>query len=284
MPLWQAVILGIVQGATEFLPISSTAHLILVQRLFGRTHDQIKDDPFTITIQLGTIAAVLLYFRTDLFAMARAVWDDLRQRRWLVSGSPEGRLARLIVLGTIPAGVLGLLAKKKLEANFYHPAAIGVVAIVFALLLLAAEWWARRRAGRVLETVTWRDALFIGFFQALALMPGGSRSGTTITAGLFAGLTRPAAARFSFLLSVPVIFAAGLKDVIDKRHELTASGEMMTNLMVGLIVSGLVGYACIAWLLHFLKSSSTMVFIVYRILLGIALLCLVAGGFFADSI
>ena len=282
---WHAVILGIVQGATEFLPISSTAHLIVVQRLLGRSEQQVKEDPFTVAIQLGTLVAVFIYFRADIARMVKAVWKDAKSFRIIGSESPDGRLAKLILVGTIPAGICGLLFKKRLEASFYNPTSIAIVAIVFALLMLAAEWWAKRRVARGLPArdeyqITLFDVLFVGVFQALALMPGGSRSGTTITAGLFAGLDRAAAARFSFLLSLPVILAAGVKDIVDKWHELTAPG-MMQSLVIGLAVSAVVGYACIAWLLYFLKSYSTAWFVVYRILFGILLLIAVGLGWFA---
>lgn len=285
MPPWHAVILGIVQGATEFLPISSTAHLIVVQRLLGRSDQQVKDDPFTVAIQLGTLVAVFIYFRADIARMVQAVWQDVKSFRLIGSESPDGRLAKLILVGTVPAGISGLLFKKILEAKFYNPTSIALVAIVFALLMYASEWWAKRKLKRGImprgdASIGLFDALFIGVFQAFALMPGGSRSGTTITAGLFAGLDRAAAARFSFLLSLPVILAAGLKDVIDKWHELT-DPAMMQSLLIGLAVSAVVGYASIAWLLHFLKSYSTAWFVAYRIVFGILLLIAVSLGWFA---
>lgn len=284
MPLWHAVILGIVQGATEFLPISSTAHLIVVQRLLGHSDSEVKHEPFTVAIQLGTLVAVFIYFRADIARMLKAVWKDLKSFRLIGSESSDGRLAKLILIGTIPAGISGLLFKKTLEEKFYNPTSIAVVAIVLAMFMLAAEWWAKWRIARGLPVrtenqITLFDAFFIGIFQALALMPGGSRSGTTITAGLFAGLDRAAAARFSFLLSLPVILAAGVKDAIDKWHELTEPG-IMQSLLVGLAVSAAVGYASIAWLLRFLKTYSTVWFVVYRIVFGILLLIAVGLGLF----
>lgn len=284
MPLWQVIVLGIVQGLTEFLPISSTAHLIVVQRLFGRTDAQLKDDPYTVGIQLGTLVAVLVYFRHDLQRLAKAVWKDVLKNNVFASASNDGRIAKLILLGSIPVGVCGLLLKKTLEKNFYHPMAIGIIATVFALVMLASEWWAKRRqalgiAGRGDESITLFDALFVGAFQCLALMPGASRSGTTISAGLFAGLDRAAAARFSFLLSIPAILAAGAKDLFDKRKDL-ANGDTLLSLGVGLAVSAAVGYVCIAWLLKFLKSSSTLGFVVYRLMFGALLIAAVLAGWF----
>ncbi|MBN9121757.1 MAG: undecaprenyl-diphosphate phosphatase, partial [Planctomycetes bacterium] len=216
MPIWQAVVLGVIQGVTEFLPISSTAHLIVARGLMGHKD---PEDAFTVVIQLGTLVAVFVYFRADIAHMLKGLWADIRARK--LASTPDSRLGWLIVLGTVPAVVVGVLFKKQLKATFFNPPAIAVVAIVFALLMLAAEWWAHRRARggappREEASITWLDALWVGAWQACALMPGGSRSGTTITGGLFAGLTRPAAARFSFLLSLPVILGAGLKELYDE--------------------------------------------------------------------
>lgn len=276
MHLWEAVLLGVVQGLTEFLPISSTAHLLAVRQALG--HDQ-PEDAFTTVIQLGTLVAVLWYFRSDIAALTRAVLTDWKTRRFC--SSPESRMAWLIVLGTVPAVAVGGLYKTWLKANFYNLTAMAWVAIVFALLMAAAEAWARARRnvaspGKTETQVGWATALWIGLWQALALMPGASRSGTTITAGLFAGLSRPAAARFSFLLSLPSIFAAGVKELYDERSKLL--GEEVAPLLVGLVVSAVVGYLSIAWLLHFLKRYSTAVFVVYRLALGAAILVLLALG------
>lgn len=274
MAVWEAILLGVVQGLTEFLPISSTAHLVIARQLLGH---ETPEDAFTTVIQLGTLAAVFAYFRADISHMLRAVVADLRAVRF--ASSPDSRLAWLIVLGSVPAGVVGLKFKKELKATFYNLEAMAVVAIVFALLMLAAEWWARRRpARRTEDRVTWLDAVWIGLWQAMALMPGASRSGTTITGGLFAGLDRAAAARFSFLLSLPTILAAGLKDLVDDRHKLLGSTNQIVTLVVGLVVSGVVGYLSIAWLLGFLKRYSTTVFVVYRLLLGGTILTLLAAG------
>lgn len=272
MPIWEAALLGVIQGITEFLPISSTAHLLVARTLLGHPT---PEDAFTTVIQLGTLVAVFAYFRTDVAKLARGFLADVRALR--IGSNPDARLAWLIILGTIPVVLVGLTAKKWLKATFYNLPAIAVVSIVFALLLAAAEWWAARRThrgepARGEDAVTWQDSLWVGLWQALALMPGGSRSGTTITAGLFAGLSRPAAARFSFLLSLPAVLAAGVKELYDERRELLGSADNAAALAVGLVVSAVVGYASIAWLLHFLKRYSTAVFIVYRIALGVAIL------------
>jgi undecaprenyl-diphosphatase len=282
MPIWDAILLGVIQGLTEFLPISSTAHLLVARQLLG--HEK-PEDAFTTVVQMGTLAAVLGYFRRDVLAILRAVWIDLRTCRF--ASSPESRLAWLIVLGSVPAGVAGLVLKKWLKATFYNTTAMAVVAIVFALLMAAAELWARARRnvanpGQGEGDVGWKEALWVGLWQALALMPGASRSGATITGGLFAGLTRPAAARFSFLLSLPVMTAAGLKELYDERHELLGSADHAVPLAVGTLVAGVVGYASIAWLLHYLKRYSMAVFVVYRIALGALILALVAAGYLRE--
>jgi undecaprenyl-diphosphatase len=287
MPIWEAVLLGVIQGITEFLPISSTAHLVVARTLLGHQH---SDDAFTVVIQLGTLAAVFVYFRADIARMLAGLWADIRAGR--LASTPDSRLGWLIVLGTVPAVVVGFLFKKQLKENFFHPKSIAIVAVVFALMMLVAEWWAHRRVKRGLpprdETqITWLDALWVGVWQACALMPGGSRSGTTITGGLFAGLARSAAARFSFLLSLPVILGAGLKELYDEYKKLGAtqegeppslfaSGDEVTALVVGTLVSAVVGYFAIAFLLSFLKRYSTVVFVVYRLLFAALILVLLA--------
>jgi undecaprenyl-diphosphatase len=260
MSLWEAVVLGVIQGLTEFLPISSTAHLLVARQLMGHPNPR---DAFTTAIQLGTLVAVFAYFRTDLVRIARAVAADLRARRF--GASPDARLFWMMAVATVPVVVCGLLFKPFIKGTLYDAPVIAGAAVFFSLLLLAAEVRAKRQAGRGEEQATWRDAVLVGLFQALALIPGASRSGVTITAGLFAGLSRPAAARFSFLLSLPAILGAGLKEMYDDRHELFASGGDLTNLVVGAAVAAVVGYLAIAWLLGFLKRYSTYGFIVYRL-------------------
>lgn len=278
MPIWQAALLGIVQGLTEFLPISSTAHLLAVRHWLGHDH---PEDAFTVVIQLGTLLAVLAFFRADVARLIHGVIGDLR--RFRCCSNPDSRTAWLIVLGTVPALAVGFLYKKQLKETFFNLLSVAVVAIVFALLLAAAELWSRRRTPRGEESITWFDAIWIGVWQACALMPGGSRSGTTITGGLFAGLSRSAAARFSFLLSLPIILGAGLKDLYDEYKKwknpvpgeplsLFASSDDVTALIVGTAVSAIVGYLAIGWLLRFLQRYTTTVFIVYRLVFGITIL------------
>ncbi len=278
MTWWQAIILGVVQGLTEFLPVSSTAHLIVVQQWFGLP----ADGPFTTVVQLGTLVAVFIYFRNDLWRIARAVVSDLRSFRF--GTTPDSRLAWLMVVGTVPAAVVGGLFSKPIKHHFYDPLSIGVVSIVFALLMLAAEIWHRtRKEDRHLPELTdvdltWKEAIWVGLWQTCALLPGASRSGCTISGALFAGMSRGTAARFSFLLSLPAILAAGLKDLISERESLFASTDQLFNLALATAVSGVVGYAAVAWLIAFLKRFTMTVFVAYRIVLGVALIALTLTG------
>ncbi len=279
MSLGEAVALGVIQGLTEFLPISSTAHLLVARRLMG--HENPKD-AFTTVIQLGTLVAVLVYFAGDIFRLTRAVLRDIPARK--LGASPLSKLAWLIVFGTVPVVLAGFALKTWIKEHFYDIQTMGVVAILFALLMLASEVWTvirkvdRGRTDLEERDIGWREALWIGLWQCLALMPGASRSGTTITAGLFAGLSRSAAARFSFLLSLPAVLGAGVKELYDERKELLGSSEQAVPLLVATLVSALVGYLSIAFLLGFLRRYNMGVFVVYRLLLGAAILGLAWAG------
>lgn len=288
MTLAEAALLGLIQGLTEFLPVSSTAHLVAAREWLGHPR---SDDAFTTVVQLGTLVAVVAYFRADLWALTRGVLADVAARR--AGSSPDARLAWLIAAGSVPVVVVGLTAKTWLKDTFYNLMAMGVVAIVFALLMLAAEVWARTRRPVTVPAapgpITLGQAAQVGLWQALALMPGASRSGTTITGGLFAGLTRPVAARFSFLLSLPSIAGAGAKELydeyklfknpeLDTRLSLFASADEGLALGMGLVVSGVVGYVAIAGLLRFLTRYSLGVFVGYRLVFGGLLIAAALGG------
>lgn len=284
MSLWEAVVLGVIQGLTEFLPVSSTAHLLVARRLMGHEH---PEDAFTTAIQLGTLVAVFVYFRADIARLLRALVSDIQALR--PGTTPDARLGWKIVAGTVPVVVCGLAFKHFIKGTLYKPSVMAAAAIGFGIMLLAAEMWSKQRAnrgvpGRGEDDITWGDALLIGCFQALALVPGASRSGVTITAGLFAGLSRPAAARFSFLLSLPSILGAGLKEMYDDRHELFGSGHEVLDLVVGAGVAAVVGYWSIAWLLGYLKRHPTYVFVVYRLFLAAAILALLSAGWMSDAI
>jgi undecaprenyl-diphosphatase len=267
----EAIVLGITQGLTEFLPISSTAHLRIVPAFAG------WEDPgaaFTAVTQLGTMAAVLLYFRSDLWRIARAWLHSLRDRS--ARRDTDARLGWYILLGTIPIGIFGLAFKDQIETGARDLYLIATALIVLGLVLLVAEKVGTRE--RSIEQLTTRDGVALGFAQALALVPGVSRSGATITAGLFLGLDRPSAARFSFLLSVPAVVLSGLLELSS-----IASGEEGQQVGAGALALATVlafvsGYAAIAFLLRFLATHSTVVFVVYRVALGILVLALTASG------
>jgi len=271
---FQAIVLGIVQGLTEFLPISSSGHLRIVPAFLG------WEDPgaaFTAVIQLGTMAAVVLYFRGDLWRIARAWTASLRdpsRRKEL-----DARIGWYLIAGTVPICVFGLAFSHQIENGARNLYIIGTTLIALGLLLLAAEKVSRR--DRSVETLGWRDALVIGFAQAAALIPGVSRSGATITAGLFLGFDRVAAARFSFLLSVPAVVLSGLfelRGVIDGSAE---GGVGLAPTAVATLLAFISGYASIAFLLKFLTTHTTAVFVAYRVALGAAVLVLAATGMIA---
>ncbi|HEY0079915.1 MAG TPA: undecaprenyl-diphosphate phosphatase [Pyrinomonadaceae bacterium] len=296
MTILQAIILGIVQGLTEFIPISSTAHLIFASRLTGLFEGQaLRAEQTTAAIaviQLGTLLAVLIYFARDIWAIAYAFVRDhlalLRGRREATGNldderrvldrrrlSDEARLGWLVIIGSIPVGLVGLLFKEEIEGTFTKNLwVIASMMIFIALLLALAEWVGRRT--REMRDLGLRDALAVGGAQVLALIPGASRSGSTMMGGLFAGETRETAARFSFLLSIPAIAASGLLELKEAVEKLPAESGL--PLVVATIVSGVVGYASIWFLLRFLRTHSTAVFIVYRLVVGLALLLLLARG------
>jgi undecaprenyl-diphosphatase len=273
MTIIQAILLGVIQGLTEFLPISSTAHLTLAGRFLGLIDPSHPEEwtAFIAIIQLGTIAAVLVYFARDLRDLLRGVASDLFDARRGGAGRTWGaqsRLAGQIAVGTIPVVVLGLAFKKMIEGAVTKEVPVIATSLIVLALIL---WWAERRAShtRTLGESTWKDGLVIGLAQSLALIPGASRSGTTITAALLAGFERSAAARFSFLLSIPAVLASGVYQLAKSYEHIDALESV--NLLVATAVAAVVGYGAIAFLLRYLRSHSTMVFIWYRILLGLAL-------------
>ena len=263
---WRYLVLGVVQGLTEFLPISSTAHLKVVPVLLGWGDPGVA---VTAVIQLGSIAAVLAYFRHDLRQVAVATLQALRQGSWQ---APEARLGLAILLGTVPIVLAGLAIKLFVPDFDNSPLrslpSIGVVSIVMALVLALAEQLGRRR--RQLDDVHIRDGVLVGLAQALALIPGVSRSGSTLTASLFDGWRRADAARFSFLLGIPAISLAGLVELKEAFSQPAAAGTL--PLLVGILSSALVSWLAIAWLLRFLQKHSTWWFVGYRLVFGLALL------------
>lgn len=271
MSILQAIVLGIVQGLTEFLPISSTGHLRVVPAFLG------WEDPgaaFTAITQLGTAAAVLLYFRADLWRIARAWSASLRDRSR--RSEQDARMGWYIILGTIPISIFGFAFRNTIEGGARSLYLIGSSLIVLGLVLLAAEKVGSR--DRSIEDVGPRDGFAVGMAQALALVPGVSRSGATITAGLFLGLDRAAAARFSFLLSVPAVVLSGGFEMREFVGDGADDGTGAAALIVATVLAFVVGYASIALLLRYLASHSTIVFVGYRIALGAVVLVLAGAG------
>ncbi len=265
----EAVILGIVQGLTEFLPVSSTAHLRIIPAFVG------WEDPgalFTAVIQLGTMLAVVIFFWRDLVRITGTWLASLhrRERR----SELDARMGWYVIVATIPIGVAGLAFRNQIENGARNLYLIGTMLIVAGLVLMASEVVGRRTRG--IEEVGRADAIWIGIAQALALIPGTSRSGATITAGLFLGMEREAAARFSFLLSIPAIVLSGLFGL----SELLKGEEDVgfAALAISTVAAFAVGYASIAFLLRYLASHSTLVFVIYRVALGALVLGLAAGG------
>ena len=293
MTILQAIILGIVQGLTEFIPVSSTAHLIFASRLVGLYNGvgaTLKAEQTTATIaviQLGTLLAVLIYFARDIINITLAFVHDhlaLLTGKNRVDGSRrlshDAWLGWLVIIGSIPVGVVGLLLKKQIEGTFTKNLwIIATMMIVVAVLLALAELVGKKE--RSMEQLGLGDTLAVGCAQVLALIPGSSRSGSTIMGGLFAGLTRETAARFSFLLSIPAIAASGLLELKEAVHKLPNGSYL--PLVVATIMSGIVGYASIWFLLRFLRTHSTAVFIVYRLIVGAAILCGLLGGYISAS-
>jgi len=279
MTLFQAILLGIVQGLTEFIPISSTAHLVLARRVMSLTLTPQQLTSSIAVIQLGTLIAVLVYFAGDIWNISVAF---VRDHLALISGKKNGKrlshdawLGWLVVIGSIPVAVVGLLFKKQIEGTFTKNLwVIATMMVVIAVLLAIAEVVSKKTRG--MEQLGLKDALAMGFAQCLALIPGSSRSGSTIMGGLLVGETRETAARFSFLLSIPAIAASGLLEMKEAVHRLP-QGSLAT-LAVGTIVSGIVGYASIWFLLRFLKTHTTGVFIGYRLIVGGAILIMLLTG------
>jgi undecaprenyl-diphosphatase len=266
--LIQAVVYGLVQGLTEFLPISSSGHVLLVGELY-------RHDPgagFTAVIQLGTVLAVLIYFWGDLVRALRA-WS----RSFVdpaVRATPEARLGWAVLVGTVPVVVAGLLLEDQIDTVFRSAWIVAAMLIAVALFMGLAELVGKRQ--RDIEAVQVRDGLWVGLFQALALIPGASRSGSTIMGALFLGMDRTAAARFSFLLSVPSVLGSGFYKLVKDRDILMAEGVAPT--VVATLVAFVSGLAAIAFLISFLRRNSTLVFILYRLALGALILVLVAKG------
>lgn len=269
----EAIILGLVQGLTEFLPISSSAHLRIVGEFLPGAAD--PGAAFTAITQIGTELAVLIYFWRDI---TRIITQWCRAIAGKVSHSdPDVRMGWLIIVGSIPIGVLGLLFEDSIDTSFRSLWLVATMLIIFGVILAMADTWGKQM--KPIRRLSWRDGILYGFAQALALIPGVSRSGGTITMGLALGYTRPAAARYAFLLAVPAVFASGLYKLarsISAPDPTAAYG--MSETIIATIVAFLVGYVIIAWLMRFISNNSFMIFVWYRIVLGMALYILLGLG------
>lgn len=275
MSLFEAIFLGIVQGLTEFLPISSTGHLTIAGKLMGLISDENPEHwtAFIAVIQLGTLLAILIYFWSDLWSiLINFLEENLKETKKFSEQSIDSRMGWFIIIGSIPVVIIGLGFKDIIEGaltkNLY---VIAGSLIVLAIILAFAEKVGKFK--KEMKDLTWKDALIVGFAQSLALIPGSSRSGTTITAGLFVGLKRETAARFSFLLSVPAILGSGLLEFYESLNFIDFEGFI--NLFVATIAAAISGYLTIEFLLRFLRKNTTFIFIYYRIAIGITIFILI---------
>jgi undecaprenyl-diphosphatase len=262
--LLQALLLGIIQGLTEFLPVSSSAHLVIAPFLLGWTIPAEQVLPFDVLVQLGTLAAVIVYFWGDLWAIVQAFVQGIIKLKPFED--PQSRMGWLLILATIPAGLAGLFLKKMVDQAFQSVLVTGLFLVVTAILLLAAERISKHN--RELAKITWVDSLVMGIAQAISIFPGISRSGATMSGGLARNLDRTAAARFSFLMSIPIMLAAAgleIKDVI----QVPGLSGLIPAILVGILAAAGVGYLAIRWLLRFLGTHSLRPFAVYCAAMGI---------------
>jgi undecaprenyl-diphosphatase len=278
MAIWEAVLLGILEGITEFLPISSTGHLTIAEKLLGHSINDPSITAFTAIIQMGAVLATLLYFRDDIVRIIRA-WIrgtfDASKR-----GDIDYRFGWAVILGSVPIAVVGLLFKDQVETTLRSLWFVAVALIIWSGVMWLADHTAKQT--RHEADVTWKDTLTIGLVQCLALIPGISRSGATMSAGLFRGLDRVAVTRLAFFLSIPALVAAGLLQSVTKFDQISA-GVGWTATITGTIASFVVAYLSIAWLLKFIAQHSYSVFIIYRLVVGTALLLLLATGTIAAT-
>ncbi len=273
MSTLEAIVLGIVQGLTEFLPISSTGHILYVPALAG------WPDPgaaFSAVIQLGTMAAVLVYFRSDLWRMAVAFVKSFGgdHELWR-SSDTDGRLGWYIVLGTIPIAIVGLVFSDQIENNVRTLSLVAIVMILFSFVLMAADL--KGAQNRDVKELTLKDGIIIGLFQALALIPGVSRSGSTISGGLFLGLDRESATRYSFLLSVPAVVLSGAFE-LRKIGDSSGASVGVAPTVIATLLAFITGYLAIAFLIRFVRTHNFSVFVIYRVAVGLLMLVLLGAG------
>jgi undecaprenyl-diphosphatase len=258
MTIFQSILLGIVQGLTEFIPVSSTAHLLIGQKILGISSSDAMFS-FLVIVQLGTIVSLVVYFWKDLLKLVKAFFAK-------PFSTQENKLGWYIIIATIPALLAGYLLKSAVEALFKTPLVEASIRLLITAIVLAlAEWFGKRN--RSLEKMNWLDALLIGIAQVIAIFPGASRSGTTISAGMARGLDRPSAARFAFLMSVPVMLAAGSYQSLDLL-KMAGLGSFLPILAVGFVVAAIVGWFAVKWLLGYLNKHSLYIFAAYCVVIG----------------
>jgi undecaprenyl-diphosphatase len=267
MTIAQAVILGIIQGLTEFIPVSSSAHLVLVPYFLHWVIPIEQSFPFDVLVQLGTLIAVIIYFWRDLAEIVASFLEGLKHAHPFADH--RSRLGWYIILATVPAGIAGLLFKDQVEAAFNSPSMTGIFLFVTAALLILAEWFGKR--SRTLAFIKWPDALLIGIAQIIAIFPGVSRSGSTISGGMLRNLQRPAAARFSFLMSIPLMLAASLLSLKDL-FNIPDLSSFLPMLLAGFVAAVIVGYITIHFMLRFLNKRSLKIFAAYCAALGLVTL------------
>lgn len=259
MTLLQSFLLGIIQGLTEFIPVSSTAHLLVAEHLMGLDPNDEMLFSFSILIQLGTLVSLFIFYWQDLLNLVKAFFAK-------PFSTAENKLAWYIIIATLPALIFGFILKDAVEALFRNPLLEAAIRLLTtAVLLFLAEWLTKKN--RTLNSMTWLDALFIGILQVLAIFPGASRSGSTISGGMFRGFDRPSAARFAFLMSVPVMLAAGGYQVLDV-IKMPNLGQFLPLLAVGFITAAVVGWFAIKWLIGYLSHHSLYVFALYCAVVG----------------
>ena len=266
----QAVVLGVVEGLTEFLPVSSTGHLTIAEKLLGLDVADKGVTAYTAVIQMGAIVAVIVYFWTDIWRIARAWVTGLAKPE--LRGTLDHRMGWYVIVGSIPIGIIGLLAKDVITGPLRSLWVVATALIVWSAVLLLAEQRGRQRRGE--RDLSLRDAVVVGLVQCVALIPGVSRSGATISTGLLLGLDRVSATRLSFFLSIPALLAAGLYELPDALSSDISVGQTV----VGTLVSFVVAYASVAWLLKFVAGNSIGKFVPYRVALGVVLLVVLGTG------
>lgn len=263
MSIFQAVVLGIIQGLTEFLPISSSAHLVLVPYLLQWNLPPAQVFSFDVLVQMGTLLAVIVYFWKELLELVTGFIQGIFSGKPFTD--PRSRLGWLLILATIPAGILGLFIKNTVEAMFHDPKATAVFLIITAILLVLGEKLGKKE--RDFDSISWGDAIWIGMSQAISILPGISRSGSTIVGGLGQGLKRPAAARFSFLMSIPIMLAAGGLSILDLL-DMPGLIDFLPMILIGFLVAAVVGYIAIRWFISYISHHSLIVFAWYCLALG----------------